>query len=150
MHKTFAMVILAAGFCFAATGCSDSKLKAKGRLLMKGQPFVLKEGESVNVVFVPIPPDGKPPRDHYWAVYNPEDGTFWAAGKDKQGLPPGKYRVAVAHQKGKHDLFNGAYDENRSTFVFDIDANTPEITVDITDPSRAVAAEKPRNDDSRR
>src|SRR5579871_856476 len=111
MRKTIVMMMLAAGFCVAASGCSDGRLKTKGRLLMKGQPFVLKEGESVNVVFVPIPPDGKPPRDHYWAVYNPEDGTFWAAGKDKQGLPPGKYRVAVEYKKKKRDALGGKFDE---------------------------------------
>ncbi len=136
MCKTIVMLIAAAGLCVATSGCADKKLKAKGRVLVKGQPLVLKEGEQLNVVFVPILPDGKPPKDHYWAIYNPDDGTFWAAGKDKEGLPPGKYRVAVAHKKNRQDLLNGAYDENNSKFVFDIDSESTEITIDLPDQSK--------------
>jgi hypothetical protein len=136
MCRTIIVIIAAASLSITVVGCTHQKLKAKGRLLVKGQPMVLKEGESVNVVFVPILPDGKPPRDHYWAIYNPEDATFWAAGKDREGLPPGKYRIAVAHQLHKQDLLKGQFDENRSKFVFDIDANTTEITIDLADQSR--------------
>ncbi len=50
----------------------------------------------MRVTFVPILPDGKPPSDHYFAEFNPANGTFQSSGKDKKGMPPGKYRVAIS------------------------------------------------------
>jgi hypothetical protein len=133
MHRYIKFAAAAAALCLVLCGCGERRLKTKGRLLMKGQPLVLKEGESVNVVFVPIPPDGKPPRDHYWAIFNPADCTFWSAGKDKEGMPPGKYRVAVALKRDKQDVFKGEFDENRSPYIFDIDSKTTEITIDLSE-----------------
>jgi hypothetical protein len=133
MYRIITMLFVAAGLCVVATGCAGGKLKAKGRITMKGQPLTLKEGETVNVVFVPILPDGKPPRDYYYAEFNPADATFWSAGKDKQGMPPGKYRVAVALKRDKKDVLKGEYDEYRSKFVFDFDSNSPEVTIDISE-----------------
>jgi hypothetical protein len=105
-------------------------------VLLGGQPLLPKEDESVRVTFVPILPDGKPPSDHYFAEYNRGDATFQAAGKDKKGLPPGKYRVAVEYKKNKQDTFGGKFDENRSPFVFDVDSRTPEIVIDLDHPPR--------------
>ncbi len=48
-----------------------------------------------------------------------------------KGLPPGKYRVAVQLLKKKQDLFGGKYDAQKSPFVFDIDAGTKEVVVDL-------------------
>jgi hypothetical protein len=93
-----------------------------------------KEGESVRVTFVPILPNGAPPADHYFAEFNSADGMFQAAGKDKKGMPPGKYRVAVEYKRNKQDTLNGKFDENRSPFVFDINAKTPELVIDIDNP----------------
>jgi hypothetical protein len=127
----------AVGLCLLAAGCGDGKLRTKGRLLKGGQPCVPAEGESFNVTFVPIPPDGKPPVDYYFAAFDPSDGTFRPAGKDGKGMPPGKYRVAVEHMKGKRDLLGGRYDAERSPFVFDVDAGTSEIAIDLDNPPKS-------------
>jgi hypothetical protein len=134
MRRLLSWTVVTATVCVLAAGCGNSKLQTQGRVLKGGQPLLPKEDESVRVTFVPILPDGKPPSDHYFAEFNPDDATFWAAGKDKQGLPPGKYRVAVEYKKKKRDVFGGKFDENRSPFVFEIDSRTPELVIDLEHP----------------
>jgi len=126
--------VVAAAVCLLAAGCGNGKLRTQGRLVKDGQPLLPKEDESVRVTFVPILPDGKPPSDHYFAEFDRDDATFWACGKDKEGLPPGKYRVAVEYKKKKRDVLGGKFDENRSPFVFEIDSGTPELVIDLDHP----------------
>jgi hypothetical protein len=135
MRRLLSWPAAAALLCLLAAGCGgDRKLQTRGRVMKGGQPLLPKEEESVRVTFVPILPDGKPPSDHYFAEFNPADGTFQSAGKDKKGMPPGKYRVAVEYKQKKRDVFGGKYDENRSPFVFDVDSQTPEIVIDLDHP----------------
>ncbi|HLJ93951.1 MAG TPA: hypothetical protein VKU02_12255 [Gemmataceae bacterium] len=134
MRRLLSWVVVAVAVCVLATGCGNGKLQTRGRVLKSGQPLLPREDESVRVTFVPMLPDGKPPSDHYFAEFNPGDATFWAAGKDKQGLPPGKYRVAVEYKKKKRDALGGKFDENRSPFVFEIDSRTPELVIDLDHP----------------
>jgi hypothetical protein len=136
MRRLLSWSAFAAALCLLAAGCGGDKLRTRGRVVKGGQPLVPKEDESVRVTFVPILPDGKPPSDHYFAEYNPADGTFQSAGKDKKGMPPGKYRVAVAFMQKKRDVLGGKFDENRSPFVFDVDARTPEIVIDLDQPPK--------------
>jgi hypothetical protein len=127
--------MLVAVLAMLVPGCGgEVKLQTKGRLLKAGQPVIPKEDESIRVTFVPILPDGKPPKDHYFAEFDPAAATFVSAGKDLKGMPPGKYRVAVEHKKNRRDALAGKFDENRSPFVFDIDANTNEIVIDLDKP----------------
>ena len=134
MRGLFSWSVVAATVCVLATGCGSGKLQTRGRVVKGGQPLLPKEDESVRVTFVPILPDGKPPADHYFAEFDPDDATFLASGKDKQGLPPGKYRVAVEYKKKKRDVLGGKFDENRSPFVFEIDSRTPELVIDLDHP----------------
>ena len=134
MRRVIAGAALAA-LCLLAAGCGDGRLRTRGRLLKGGQPLLPRENESVRVTFVPILAGGKPPADHYHAEFNRADATFRSAGKDKKGMPPGKYRVAVEYKnKNKEDTFGGKFDENRSPYVFDIDARTTEIVIDLDKP----------------
>jgi hypothetical protein len=126
-----------AALCLAAAGCGgDQKLQTKGKLMKGGKPFIPAAEEQIRVTFVPILPSGGPPRDHYHAVFNRDDATFKSAGKDLKGMPPGKYRVAVEYKKNKQDMFDGKFDEMRSPFVFDVDAATPEILIDLDSPPK--------------
>jgi hypothetical protein len=133
--RVVALAVVTAGFVLTA-GCGDGRLQTQGRLVKDGQPLIPKDGEAVRVTFVPILPDGKPPRDHYHAVFNPADGTFQSAGKDRKGMPPGKYRVAVEYKKNRQDVFAGKFDENKSPFVFDVDVGTKEIVIDLDQPPK--------------
>ena len=119
------------------TGCGgDGLLRTQGRLLKGGQPFIPKEGEFIEITFVPILPDGKPPGDHYYADVDQTTGTFQPAGKNKKGMPPGKYRVAVELMKKKKDLFGGKFDAEKSPFIFDVDTKTQEIVIDLDNPPK--------------
>jgi hypothetical protein len=130
------LTISAAAFalCLMVAGCGDGKLQTRGRVVKGGQPLLPKDNESVRVTFVPILPDGKPPADHYFAEFDPTHGTFRSAGKDKKGMPPGKYRVAVEYKQKKQDVFGGRFDEDQSPYVFNVDSGTPEIVIDLDHP----------------
>jgi hypothetical protein len=39
--------------------------------------------------------------------------------------------VAVEHARKRRDILNGAFDAERSPFVYDVDAKTPEIVIDL-------------------
>lgn len=136
MSRVFAAG-LAAALAVAAAGCGgDGLLRTQGRLLKGGQPFVPKEDEYIEITFVPLPPDGKPAQDFYYADVDQATGTFQPAGKNKKGMPPGRYRVAVELMKKKKDQFRGKYDAEKSPFVFDVDAKTPEIVIDLDNPPK--------------
>src|SRR5438067_2358897 len=104
-------------------GCSrgDGKLKVTGTVLKGGAPLKVPEEEYVRVTFFPVTPDGGPPKNTYAADFNRGSGTFRATGGDGKGIPPGKYRVAVEHLKNGGDALKGAFDGDRSPFVFEID-----------------------------
>jgi hypothetical protein len=135
MPRIAASLMVALGLCLVTAGCGDARLRTKVRVLKGGQPLLPHADEPMRVTFVPILPDGKPPADHYFAEFIKSDGTFRSAGKDRKGMPPGKYRVAVEYKKNKQDVFNGKFDENHSPFVFDIDGGTPEIVIDVDKPT---------------
>jgi hypothetical protein len=129
--------VLAAALALAASGCGgDGLLRTQGRLLKGGQPFIPKEGEYIEITFVPILPDGQPPQDHYYADVDQATGTFQPAGKNKKGMPAGKYRVAVELMKKKKDQFGGKYDQIKSPYIFEVDAKTPEIVIDLDNPPK--------------
>ena len=130
-----ALTLTVVGLCILITGCGDGRLRTKGRLLKGGQPFIAPEGEFIHVTFVPIPPDGKPATDYYYAEVDQTTGTFRPAGKDLKGMPPGKYRVAVELMKKKKDQFGGKFDTQKSPFVFDVDGGTKEIVIDLDKPA---------------
>jgi hypothetical protein len=136
--KRFLIFVLALALGLAVSGCGrNGLLRTKGRLLKSGEPMVLKEEEFIQVIFIPIPPDGKPPGDHYVADVDQTTGEFVPDGKNRKGMPPGKYRVAVAVMRNKRDLLRGKFDPVQSPFVFDVDSHTAEIVIDLDKPPAA-------------
>ncbi len=132
MRGAWQTAVLVVGL--AAAGCGPQMLQTKGRVLQGGAPLRPGPEEIVRVTFVPLPADGQPARDYYVAAYDPDAGTFRVVGKDGRGMPPGKYRVAVELERRRKDQFKGAFDANRSPFVFDVDSGTPEIVIDLDKP----------------
>jgi hypothetical protein len=118
-----------------AAGCNGSgKYQTRGRVLKDGAPLVPDDGEFVRVTFVPILAPGERPTDYYTAAFNPTDGTFQAAGKDGQGVPPGKYRIAVEHFRNNKDLLKGAFDGQTSPLIREVKTAKDEIIVDLSKP----------------
>jgi hypothetical protein len=130
-HRVAAAALLAA---LLAAGCGGpSRLKTKGRLLKDGVAFRPGDRELVHVVFIPVK-EGERAKDYFAAEFNAADGTFQVAGKDLRGMPPGKYRIWVEVLKNKKDLLKGAFDEDHTPFVRDVDAGTSEVVLDLAKP----------------
>jgi hypothetical protein len=117
------------------SGCGGSgRLQTRGRILKNGAPYLPPEGDIVRVMFVPIPDGKEKVTDFHMANFNPDDGTFQAAGRDLKGVPPGKYRIAIEHLHRRADIFKGAFDAERSPFVHEVNSSTAEITIDVGKP----------------
>jgi hypothetical protein len=117
------------------SGCSgDNRLNVKGRLLKSGAPLKLQDPDFVRVIFFPVTTNGRPPANTYLAAVDDAEGTFEAVGPDGRGVPPGKYRIAIELNRTRKDALKGAFDGDRSPFVFDIDAGTPELVIDLDKP----------------
>jgi hypothetical protein len=106
-------------------------MNTRGRVVKGGAPFTVPEDDFLNVTFVPVRSDGEKAVTGYIADSNNANGTFRVIGPDLKGIPPGKYRVTVAHERKKKDLLKGAYDLARTPFEFDVDSSTSEIVLDL-------------------
>jgi hypothetical protein len=125
-------VLLAA---IVLAGCGSGKLHPRGRVLKDGAPFLPEKGADLVIFFVPVVGEGqKHPGDVYAARSNEADGTFQVTGKDEKGLPPGRYKITIEHMSKKRDLLAGAFSEDKTPFVRDIDARTGEIVLDVGKP----------------
>jgi hypothetical protein len=114
-------------------GCSPTNgpFNVTGRVVKGGVPLTVPDDEYVRVTFFPVTADGGAPKNTYAAAYNRQDGGFRATGGDGKGIPPGKYRVAVEHEKNRRDVLKGAYDGDRTPFEFEIDRKTRAIVLDL-------------------
>lgn len=113
-------------------GCGASRIKARGRLVQKGEPFV--PGEKDGVVHVAFFPDGQQSDDlsrSYLVKFNRADGTFQVTGADGKGVPPGKYRVTVALMKNHKDEFKGRFNAKNSPLLCEVKNASEEITLDL-------------------
>jgi hypothetical protein len=129
-NRLLQLMILVA--ILAVCGCGGSgSYQTRGRLLKGGVPLTVAEPDYVRVVLVPLPEDGSKVMDWYVAEFKGIDGTFIVKGKDGKGMPPGKYRVALEHMKGRKDAFKGAFDAVNSPFIVTVQSASDEITVDV-------------------
>lgn len=115
-----------------AMGCGDSShIKAKGRIMKGGQPFLAPEGSGFRVFFVPLDaPEGNH-FDSFAAEYNPENGSFLVQGKDGKGLPRGKYRVDLQLMKSKEDLLGGKLLGKKSPYVLEVKGSSDDLVIDL-------------------
>jgi hypothetical protein len=116
-------------------GCGEGHMNTKGRIMKGGAAFTVPEDDFVRVTFIPVMENGQNPVTCYIAEYNNKEGTFKVLGPDLTGIPRGKYRITVAHERKKTDLFKGAYDIGKTPFVFEIASNTQDIVIDLDNPS---------------
>jgi hypothetical protein len=132
------------------TGCGQDRVKARGRLLKSGQPFVPSEKEIVHVALFPAGEGSDASARSYVAMFNRQDGTFKVTGADGKGLPPGKYRVAVSLMKEHKDELKGAFNVQNSPVVCEVSSASSEITVDLATPSKPAAQGAPATQTKRR
>jgi hypothetical protein len=122
-----------------ALGCNKSDgpkgVTVHGRLVQNGQPFKALPNEDVMVGFSPVgaaPGQAAPGASS--DLVKPADGSFTLTGRDKKGLPPGKYTVSLSSQvgysgdnrfekmlAGKPALVVEVGPEEGQTFIIDVD-----------------------------
>jgi hypothetical protein len=129
--------LLILGITGAIAGCgnNDGLLRTRGFVVRGDEGFVTPEGQHLQIQFVPIPKNGKPPNMYYAAEVNQDTGEFRPVGPMLKGMPPGKYRVALELlDEKKKDVFDGKFDTEQSPFVFDVEDETDEMIVDLDSP----------------
>lgn len=132
MKQLMAIALFAlCGLTLSGCGGSPELLRATGKILKDGETFIPEDDENLQVCFIPISDDGTPPRNWYAAEVDQTQGTFYAAGGEKKGMPPGKYRVMVELKKDRKDLFKGKFDALNSPFVFEIDETSEPMVIDL-------------------
>jgi len=113
-------------------GCGgNGRINTKGRIVKGGQAYTVPAEDHVRVTFYQLNPDGTTGKNSYAATFNNADGTFRATGPDGRGIPPGRYQVCVEHLRKRTDLFCGAFNNDATPFVFDIDSKTKELVIDL-------------------
>jgi hypothetical protein len=113
-------------------GCGDSsRIKAKGRVMKGGQPYLLPEGEGFRIFFVPLDSQDGVHFDSYAAIYDPQTGSFEVHGKDGKGLPTGKYRVDLQLMKSKEDLLGGKLLGKGSPLVLEVAGKANDLVIDL-------------------
>jgi hypothetical protein len=100
---------------FSGCGGSGNYVWVTGRLLKGGVPYKAPEGQSVTLAFYGIETlnaEGKKVNDAeaHQAVLDETDGSFKVIGPEGQGIPPGKYRVAVT-QRYSREAFEALKDK---------------------------------------
>src|SRR5262249_32673250 len=126
--------LLAACCLVLCAGCGEQRMNTKGQVLKGGSPFTVPADDFVRVTFVPVMEDGSNPLTCYIADYDNAKGTFTALGPDLKGIPRGKYRITVSHERQKKDLLEGAFDLTRSPFVFEISSRSQQVVIDLDKP----------------
>src|SRR5437868_12239189 len=93
MRLTFSICLVV---CLFLSACSSGPkpVKITGKLTNGDKPFKVDPKTPFDVVFVPIVEKGQA-LDTYPATINRDDMSFTINGKKGDGIPVGKYRVAI-------------------------------------------------------
>jgi len=122
------LLMMLLSLCVLAAGCA-TKAKVKGKLVKDGQPFTVSDKGVIQMTFyaesdsakaVPYPVDTK------------VDGTFEVMGKERKGIPAGKYFVvirAIDPYPGE-DLLKGKFAPEKTALTQEVKGND-EITIDV-------------------
>ena len=126
-------VLFCALIALTCAGCGNSGLiKARGRVMKGGQPYLAGEGEGLRIFFEPLElAQGVKRYDSFAAEYHAEDGTFQVQGKNGLGLPPGNYRISLQLMKNKEDQFGGRVTGKQSPFTCEVTGKQGEVVINL-------------------
>jgi hypothetical protein len=124
-------------------GGGGDLVKVTGKIVDGGTPYVL-EGEEVEeggvgieVVFYPLDGSGGFDKEGtaYFATAEP-DGTFVLEGDEGDGIPAGKYRVALSQMTGSSpdavDPFGDKFTADNSPLTVEVSSSNPAVELDIS------------------
>jgi hypothetical protein len=129
--------------CTFALGCAarEERYNIKGRILLHGEPFLTKPNEGMRIFFSPID-ESALAQESYAAEYNGAEGTLTVMGKDRKGLPPGKYRISIQLIVRGDDVFHNRLAGAKSPFTCEVVNAATEVTVDLDKAKDVVAQAK--------
>jgi hypothetical protein len=122
-----------------AAGCSKGPqlLKVKGKVVNNNKPLDLGPQAGVTLVFIPVVEEEKPVVATYPTHLNP-DGTFELTGKQGEGIPPGKYQIAVQIMTPKPTAevkeWNKTFEQGNSPLFREITSEEP-LVIDLAKPT---------------
>jgi hypothetical protein len=124
----FPLIALLAGGC-------GGNVVLKGDLQKDGQPYVLAEGEEMQINLIGDDPTGRPFTSA--AEIDKQDGSFRFKGPMGDGVPPGRYKITLTSHlfsgpKAEGDLFAGAFSPEQTPLSYTVTAaRHQQITIDV-------------------
>jgi hypothetical protein len=159
MSRTPGVLMVMSVVCLAGCG-SGHNIWVTGMLQKGGEMYKPPDDHKLALYFCPMPGEASatPTGDVEMADYDPRDGSFTVPGREGNGIPPGKYRIAVVEtlrrealdqlkeaSKPKHrgqqqltrddtNLLEASFGEKTSPFVRDLTTST-KLTLDMSKPT---------------
>jgi hypothetical protein len=160
MLRTSGLLMVMGVVCLAGCGSGDN-IWVTGVLLKGGEMYKPPEGRKLALYFCPMKDEksGKLPGDVEMANYDPRDGSFTVPGREGNGIPPGKYRIAVVETLRREELdklkvknaskskrgskritddtnfLESSFGEQTSPFVQELITST-KVTLDMATPTK--------------
>ena len=145
--------------CLAGCG-SGNNIWVTGMLQKGGEMYKPPDTHKLALYFCPMPGEASATRagDVEMADYDPRDGSFTVPGREGNGIPPGKYRIAVVEtirrealdklkeaskpkKRGQQtpirddtNLLEASFGEKTSHFVRDLTTSN-KLTLDMSIPN---------------
>ena len=143
--------------CLAGCG-SGHNIWVTGMLQKGGEMYKPPDGHKLALYFCPMPGEGSAPPtgDVEMADYDPRHGSFTVPGREGNGIPPGKYRIAIVETLRREALdklkeasksnrgqtpirddtnfLEASFGEQTSPFVRDLRLST-KLTLDMSKPN---------------
>lgn len=134
--RNFALAVLALA---TVSGCgSNPYVSVRGSISKGGQPVTVdaEKDQWLQVTLIALGSDGSSIINSFGANVT-DDGRFDVPGPEGNGVPPGKYRLAVQmvtyKNRGK-DEFKNEFNDKSSPIVRDIQ-NSTNLAIDLDKPS---------------
>jgi hypothetical protein len=148
------VLILLIGVLAASPGCGNSNaIWVTGKVTKGGAQYAPPSDQLVAITFVAMEIQDEAGQtikssETFAAEVDPAGSTFSVPGPDRQGIPPGKYRVAVSQrlkrelfdptkkQKGKRgdretDMLANRFAIDTSPITVEVTKSSPDVTVDL-------------------
>jgi hypothetical protein len=157
MSRTLGLLMVMSVICLAGCGSGDN-IWVTGMLQKGGEMYKPPDGHKLALYFCPMPGEASatPTGDVEMAAYDSTDGSFTVPGREGNGIPPGRYRIAIVEtlrrealdklkevskpKRGQTpirddtNILEASFGEKTSPFVRDLTTST-KLTLDMSKPN---------------